>query len=171
MRCKRCQAAFTVVELITVILLLGILSVAAVSRMLGPDEFAPGIIASGTAEQFRLGRAIALSRDDLALSWDLSLVGDGWQLRSSTVADGVLRSEQVERGGTTIAVSNGGSPTFVDGSTPLTVTLDSEGQLASATLGASVLSVAAGIQLTIDGETTRVLCIYPTGFVHDAACE
>lgn len=168
---RRGQTGFTVVELITVILLLGILSVAAVSRMLGPDEFAPGMIASGTAEQFRLGRAMALSRDDLALRWDLSVLGDGWQLRSSTAADGILRSEQIERGGTTIAVSNGGSPTFIDSATPLTITLDSEGQLATATLGASVLSVAAGIQLTIDGETTRELCIYPTGFVHDASCE
>ena len=165
------QRAFTVVELITVILLLGILSVAAVSRMLGPDEFAPSMVAAGTAEQFRLGRAMALSRDDVALRFELSASADDWLLRSSTTADGVLHSEQVPASGTTISLRNGATTGAIDNSNPLTVTMDAEGQLDAATLGATVLNVAAGIELTISGAATRTLCIYPTGFADEAPCE
>ncbi len=165
-----CAAGFTIVELVTVIVLLGILSVAAVSRMVSPSDFAPGMVSSAASEQFRLARALAMSREDTSVSLELRAVGSDWQLRTLTVADGEVRQELVERGTTTVVVDNGAFSGAVNTTATLTLQFDSGGSLVAATLGATVLDPLLAIRFTIAGASQRMLCAYPSGYLLSGDC-
>lgn len=161
---------FTIVELVVVIILLGILSVAAVSRMMSPSDFAPGMVSATTASQFRYARALAFAREDTDVQFVITVVGGDWQITSSTAADGTLRSEEIEQGDTTLQLANGAFSGVVTTTDPLRITFASNGDLASASLGTQSLDPALGLRLQIDGDSSRTLCVYPNGYLLTADC-
>lgn len=164
------QHGFTIVELVVVIILLGILSVAAVSRMISPSDFAPGMVSATTASQFRYARALAFAREDTDVRFMLAVVGSDWQITSSTDADGTVRSEQIEQGDTSVQLVNGAFSGIVSNSDPLRITFASDGGVASATLGAQSLDPDLGLRLQINGASSRSLCVYPNGYLLTADC-
>lgn len=161
---------FTIVELVIVIVLLGILSVAAVSRMMSPSDFTPGMVSATTASQFRYARALAFAREDTSVQFMLTIVGGDWQMTSSTSVDGTLRSEQVEQGDTTVELVNGGISGSVTALEPLLITFASDGGLAAASLGTQSLDPGLGLRLQISGASSRLLCVYPNGYLLTADC-
>ena len=161
---------FTIVELVVVIILLGILSVAAVSRMISPSDFAPGMVSATTASQFRYARALAFAREDTDVRFMLAVVGGDWQITSSTDADGTVRSEQIEQGDTSVQLVNGSFSGVVSNSDPLRITFASDGGVASAMLGAQSLDPDLGLRLQINGASSRLLCVYPNGYLLTADC-
>ncbi|MFK7912981.1 MAG: Tfp pilus assembly protein FimT/FimU [Pseudomonadales bacterium] len=161
---------FTIVELVVVIILLGILSVAAVSRMVSPSDFAPGMVSATTASQFRYARALAFAREDTDVQFMLAIVGSDWQITSSTGADGTLRSEEIEQGDTTVQLVNGAFTGSVSVLDPLRITFASDGGLAAASLGTQSLDPDLGLRLQISGDSSRLLCVYPNGYLFTADC-
>ena len=170
MRPIKGSRGFTIVELVIVVILLGILSVAAVSRMVSPSDFAPGMVSATTASQFRFARALAFAREDTDVQFVIAVVGDDWQITSSTAADGTLREEQIEQGDTTLQLINGAFNGAVSALEPLRITFASNGDLATASLGTQALDPNLGLRLQIDGDSSRLLCVYPNGYLLTADC-
>ena len=78
------------VELIAVVMLLGILSMAAVSRMVRPSAFAPGIVAQAIIAEARIAQQRAASRGDALVTLTVDQLGSDWRLALSTDVDGVI---------------------------------------------------------------------------------
>ena len=161
---------FTIVELITVIILLGILSTVALSRFVSPDAFAPGIVTHALLAEARFAQQLAVSRHDAVVSLNVDQLGSDWRLRTSTDLDGVVRTETVAVKNTSITASSGAASDDIDASTPLVLQFDAAGDLGSITLGVAAGDASLGVSLSVYGDTTRVVCIYPTGYASDAAC-
>lgn len=164
------QQGFTIVELITVVILLGILSAVAFARMGSSSSFAPALLMQQIDEELRLAGKLATARQDSQITFNLSLISGQWQCQTSSDLDGVLRTATLDQSNSSIVASNGATTAAIDASNPLALSLDGLGNLTAVSLGASSGDVALGVHLAISGDSQRDLCIYPTGYVAHAAC-
>ena len=161
---------FTIVELITVVILLGILSITAISRFVQPSAFAPGIITNAFVLQARAAQQLAVSRADAEVSLTLERTADQWRLQISTDVDGVVRSETLAAENTSLIVSSGAASAAVTGTSPLVLRFDSRGDLSAVLIGATAGAATAGVDLQFSGDSSRAVCVYPSGYANDAAC-
>jgi type II secretory pathway pseudopilin PulG len=161
---------FSVVELVVVLLLLGILGATALSRFVEPSAFAPTTVSRATLAQGRFASQSSHARRGETITYSVAKVADDWQL--DVRADGVsVRLASVPAHNTRLFVSNGGGPTELSGATSLTLTFDRRGSVDQGLLGAVALDPQLGIQLDVQGDSDRQLCVYPTGYVSDGVCE
>ncbi len=159
---------FTIVELVVVLLLLGILSATALSRFVEPSAFAPRTITGALLAQTHFAALSAqTSADDVELmvlpsagDWtmDVSIVGVSQRMTEATVAN------------TRMEVTNGALVADVDAANPLAITFSGDGEVVSATLGATTLNPELGVQVRVIGDTTRTLCLHPTGYAGQSGC-
>ena len=159
---------FTIVELVVVIILLGVLSATAISRFVNPTAFAPGSTSTAMSAQAHYATQMAQAgTNPIALA--LSQSGANWVM---DVRDGVVSLRDVRLGvaNTTIELANDGNTFVVDAAASLTAIFANDGELQSASVGAAVLNVDVGMELRIIGDSTHVLCFYPTGYVSAQAC-
>lgn len=161
---------FTIVELVTVVVLLGILSMAAVSRMVKPSAFAPGIVAQAIVSEARIAQQRAASRGDALVTLTVDQLGGDWRLVLSTDVDGVLRTELLEVGNTVVQAQSGGAAATLDPVTALRMEFDAEGNLANVLIGGVPGQPTTGVAVTVNGDSDRDVCIYPTGYAAQAAC-
>ena len=161
---------FTIVELIAVVVLLGILSMTAVSRMVKPSAFAPGIVAQAIVAEARIAQQRAASRGDAVVTLTVDQLGSDWRVVLSTDVDGVLRNQLLEVGNTLIQAQSGGASATLDATTALQMEFDSEGNLASVLIGGVAGQPTTGVAVTVNGDSDRDVCIYPTGYATQAAC-
>ena len=161
---------FTIVELITVVMLLGILSVTAISRIVKPSAFAPGIVTHAVILQARAAQQLAASRADATVTLTIDKAGDQWRLSLATDVDGVLRTELVAAENTTLTASSGGTSALIDASTPLAMSFDQLGDLETVLIGAAAGVAGAGVNLQFNGDSARSACVYPSGYAADAGC-
>lgn len=169
-KARLAESGFTIVELITVIVLLGILSISAMSRFVQPSAFAPGIVTHAVIAQARAAQQLAVSRADARVMLIVDRIGVDWRLRVQTDLEGVVHSELVSAHNTSLQVNSGPASAVIDGSTPLLVEFAHSGDLSSVLLGSSAGSATAGVALSFSGDSDRSACIYPTGYVADASC-
>jgi MSHA pilin protein MshC len=159
---------FTIVELVVVLVLLGILSVTALSRFVEPSAFAPrAIVALVLAQGHYAAQSAQASSDDITLR--ISRVGDNWQ---TDVIDSlaILRMSAIDVANTRIEVANDGDLYDLDPASPLSLIFADDGELQSGTLGAAVLNLAVGTEVRIIGDSTQLACFYPTGYASARAC-
>jgi MSHA pilin protein MshC len=161
---------FTVVELIAVIVLLSILGVVAMGRMVSPNLFAPAIVTQAVVAESRFAQQIATSRHDAAVTLTLDRLGDDWRLRVATDVDGVVRTELVEAEDTTVHAASGAANGSIGAGATLIVSFDRAGDLSAITIGGGAGDPAAGVGLSISGDSTRQVCIYPSGYANADAC-
>jgi len=161
---------FTIVELIVVVILLGILSISAISRFVQPSAFSPGIVAEAAIAEIRFAQQLASSRRDAAVTFTMDRFGDDWRFRVTTDVDGLVRTELVEAENTTVQATSGALTNTVAGGTPLVLQFSHAGDLTAVTIGAAAGSPAMGVGLGIDGDSRRDACIYPSGYASAAAC-
>ena len=161
---------FTIVELITVILLLGILSTVAIARFVKPSAFVPAIVASAVVAQSSFAQQLAAARADATVALLIDRQGGDWRFRVSNSVDGIVRTELVGADNSGLVVTSGAAVGPVDAATPLIVTYRRDGDLASVVLGAVAGDPASGVGLSLTGDTSRELCIYPSGYATDAPC-
>lgn len=164
------QDGFTMVELITVVILLSILGAVAMGRMVSPDLFAPAIVTQALVTESRFARQVAASRHDAAVSLTVDRLGGDWRFQVATDVDGVIRTELVEAEDTTVQAASGAVNDSIGAGTALIVAFDRGGDLAAVTIGAAAGDPAAGVTLTIAGDSTRQACIYPSGYANDDVC-
>ncbi len=172
-RSPRPEEGFTLVELITVILLLGVLSSFAASRMIGSSSFIPSMVVQEGVAFSRLAQQLGQSRQDAQVRMFVEWVGADWRFRVETDVGGgrtTMRSETLSRKNTSIIVSDAVVSLGIDGSNPLQIDYDGLGGLSSAQVGATVLDTSRGIHLSAAGDSLHDLCIEPTGYGFHGPC-
>lgn len=170
--CIACRASrgFTLVELISVMVLLSILGIFAMARMTSPELFSPAVVSGAVAAEVRFARQLAAARRDAVVSVTVDRLGDDWRLRTSSDVDGVLRTELVSADNTVLQAASGATSAALDAATGLTLTFDHAGDLTAVLIGAAPGAPGTGVSVTVAGDTTRQLCVYPSGYTHAGAC-
>ena len=163
---------FTIVELVSVLLLLGILSAVALSRLVGDSAFAPAFAADEIVAFTRLAQQTALARQDAAVRVEVVADGTDWRLRvrvdpGTGAVD--LREQRVARKNTAIVAASGATSLPLSTS-PLVLAFDGLGALASATIGAVTLDPSIGVALTVTGDASYAVCIESTGHAMRGTC-
>lgn len=164
------QEGFTIIELITVVVLLGILSMVAFSRFVRPSAFAPGIVAHGVVAETRLAQQRASSRHDAVVTLTVDRVGTDWRFVHSTDVDGVVRTELVGAANTTLQAQSGVANRAVDAANPLVVQFNADGDITSVAIGADAGDPAQGVSITLAGDSNRQVCVYSTGYAVEEPC-
>ncbi|MCB1686740.1 MAG: hypothetical protein R3E82_18350 [Pseudomonadales bacterium] len=161
---------FTIVELVTVIILLGILSMVAMARFVQPSAFVPGIVGQKLVAESRIAQQLAVSRADARVSLRLDRQGGDWRMQVSTDVDGVLRTELVDADNSRIQATSGGASAFITAATALSVGYSQSGDLSAVLIGTTVGDATLGVDLLVAGDSDRQVCIHPSGYSASAAC-
>lgn len=157
------QQGFTLIELITVIILLGILSAFAVSRFPSSQSYSTNIITNQFIASARLAQQTALSRSSVAIASHTTLNVSGsagnWDI---AVTSGLLSYEsQVDQGNEQVRFGADLSAACTSlSSAPLTITFDGDGNRVP----------AQNLRVCIDSVVDVELCISPSGYVYEASC-
>lgn len=156
------QQGFTLIELITVIILLGILSAFAISRFPDSQSYSITIIknqllaSARLAQQTSLSRASALNNITLTVSeapgtWNIEIKSNGSDIFTTQIDRG---SEQI-RFGSNLAVACSALS-----ATPFTITLDGDGKKIP----------YQNLRICVDSVTDLELCISPSGYAYEGTC-
>jgi len=161
---------FTIIELITVVVLLGILSMVAFSRFVRPSAFVPSIVAHGVVAETRLAQQRAASRRDAVVTLTLDRSGTDWRFQHATDVDGIVRTELIGASNTALEADSGPANGAVDAANPLILQFDSAGDILSVTIGAAAGDPSQGVSISLTGDSDREVCIYPTGYAVEETC-
>ena len=178
-RAGSASTGFTLVELITVITLVGILSMVAVPRMVGHDSFGSEEVARSFIGSARLAQQHALAHTDEAVQLAVARTTDGYDFEITRTAGGtptVLYSLLSEFPEVDLQVAAGAlSSSIVVGQT-LTLAFTSRSDLHSVSLAGPPLSsvvsgsVDGGVAVTINGNTSSLVCVATSGYAHRGTC-
>lgn len=169
---KPTQQGFTLIELITVIVLLGILSAFAVSRFPSSQSYSTTVIKNQLIASARLAQQTAMSRasvDSASSSGQTQLQvsgdSDNWYL--NITSGPVSYSAQVDRGGEQVRYGTNTaascSALTASASTPLVLTFNGDGN--------RVPAIALRICVDRHSSTADIeLCISPSGYAYEGAC-
>ena len=173
------NSGFTLVELITVITLVGILSVVAVPRMVGRDSFGNEEVARSLLGSARLAQQHALSHTDEAVQLAVARTTDGYDFEITRDGGGTpvtVYSLLSAYPKVDLSVAAGSlTSTLVVGQT-LTLAFTSRSDLNSVSLAGSPLSSVAsgsvdgGVGVTINGNSTSLVCVAASGYAHRGTC-
>lgn len=167
---KLTQQGFTLIELITVIILLGILSAFAVSRFSSSQSYSTTVIKNQLIASVRLAQQTAMSRASVSSSGQTQLQvsgdSDNWYL--NITSGPVSYSAQVDRGDEQVRYGTNTSVTCsaltASTSTPLVLTFNGDGNRIPATT----------LRICIDTPSSSIadieLCISPSGYAYEGAC-
>jgi MSHA pilin protein MshC len=160
---------FTIVELVVVLILLGVLSATAMSRFIEPSAFAPRNIAAAIKAQSHYATQHALTGSAI-VNLNIAAQADRWLIEA--VQGGIpVRQAEPAASNTQLQVINDGTTYAITPAANFTVSYTASGDVFGAAVGANALNVQTGIELQVAGDTTQVMCIYPTGYVSARACE
>jgi MSHA pilin protein MshC len=163
---------FTVIELVTVILLLGIVTAVVAPRWFNTAAFDASVLSTEVLSVARLAQRTAVARPGVEIS--LTIVQSGSEWRIDVLADDgstltVLHTVTV--GVTTsIAVTAGIGPTNLTATDSLALSYDALGNTLSVLLGGSPGTVDSGVSFDFAGGNDYRLCISPLGFAHAGIC-
>ena len=164
------QQGFTIVELVVVIILLSILSAVAISRSVSTTAFTPATVAHQMYQEIKLAQAMAMSRQDTQISFQLDLDGDDWRLINSSAIDGILRTTFVPAENTDIRLSSGATVETLQDGGSLLVAFDSLGNVNSLTVEGASVAATTGLLVEVLGDNNRSLCLYNSGYLANGSC-
>lgn len=167
----RREKAFTLVELITVLVLLGVLSAVAVAQGLRPSDFEPRQLMSSAAQQYRFAHALSSGRYGDTIEYSITESGGVWSFVTSSSASGEVRREDYAASSVSLTVQNAGASVDVTPGSGLVIEFATTGDLSAAAIGATNLQPELGIELGVTGDSSHQHCIYPTGYIGSHACE
>ncbi len=162
---------FTIVELIVVVILLAVLGTVAIARMVKPTTFAASVVGNGLREAYSGAVQLAVNRQDTTVTTTLSDADPVWRLDVSTALDGVVRRVELDRDSTTIEAINGAAATTLAAGDTVVLSFASTGALDTLTIAGAPADASLGLQLGVAGDSVFILCVHPTGFTADAACQ
>ncbi len=159
---------FTVVEIVVVLILLGILSATAMSRMISATAFS-GLTLTNTFRSHAQYAAQLAQTGAGVVTLGMSVSGGVRHLHIR--ADGVIaRHTELKLGNLTLAVDNAGTLQTVTNDVALVVQYRNSGEVGGAAVGTAVLDVDQGFEFLAQGERVHSICFYPTGYVSALAC-
>ena len=161
---------FTIVELITVIILLGILSVVAMARFVQPSAFVPSIVSQKLIAESRIAQQVAVSRVDATVSLRIDRQASDWRIQVSTDVDGVIRTELAGADNSRLQATSGGANAFISAATALSIAYSSSGDISAVLIGATPGGASLGVDLLLQGDSDRQICIHPSGYPTNASC-
>jgi MSHA pilin protein MshC len=156
------QQGFTLIELITVIILLGILSAFAVSRFPDSQGYSTTIIKNQLLASARLAQQTSLSRASSSTNVTLTvseILGE-WNL-VITGGSGIDFSSQVDRGSEQVRFgTNLSAACSALAAAPLTITFDGDGKKIP----------YQSLRICVDSVADLELCISPSGYAYEGTC-
>jgi MSHA pilin protein MshC len=163
---------FTVIELVTVIVLLGIVTAVVAPRWFGTAEFDASVCSTEVLSVARLAQRTAVARPEVDVSLTIVQMGGQWRIEvladdAGTIA--VLHAVSVGVA-SSIAVTAGIGPTNLSAANSLALTYDALGNTASVLLAGFPGAVDSGVSFDFAGSTDHRLCISPLGFAHAGSC-
>ncbi len=151
-------------------LLLGILSGVAFSRLGSSNAFEPAMLMQQVDEQLRLAQKLATARQDGQITFYLRQVGDEWETETTSAISGSVFATRTSRNNSNIIAANGVLATPITAANSLALEIDGLGNLNSIQIGADTGDTGLGVELQISGDSTRTLCIYSSGYVSHHVC-
>lgn len=161
----RQQKGFTLIEMVTVLVLLGILSAVAFARLGGVTSYSESLFQQQILSYLRLAQRTAVAHQGsgaqlnitrtTASGWDISL-----QFSAQTLA------YQLEGEHTFTFASGASSGTIATGNT-LSLLYSDDGDLAQI-ISPVVVPINASLSLLVAG--SRPTCVSPTGFAYEGLC-
>jgi|TARA_B110001454_G_scaffold29420_1_gene28762 MSHA pilin protein MshC len=156
------QQGFTLIELITVIILLGILSTFAISRFPQKQGYSTAIIKNQLLASARLAQQTSLSRSSSIdnLIFNVFENSGDWNFVISDGA-GTSYEAKIERGSEQIRFGTNLTAACSSLSTaPFTVIFDGDGNRIP----------SQNLRICIDSATDFELCISPSGYAYEGTC-
>ena len=162
---KLTQQGFTLIELITVIVLLGVLSAFAVSRFTSSQSYSTTVIKNQLIASARLAQQTAMSRSSVSSSGQtqLQITGDSDNWFLNITSGPINYTAQVDRGNEQVRYGTSCSALTASASTPLVLTFNGDGNR----VPASALRICVG---TPSSTADIELCISPSGYAYEGAC-
>ncbi|MBQ0732465.1 MAG: type II secretion system protein [Oleispira antarctica] len=159
---NKSQQGFTLIELITVIILLGILSAFAISRFPSSQSYSTTIIknqfiaSARLAQQTSLARSsttsnVTLSISEVSEEWNLVIAGAGGDSYTAKVDKG---NEQIRFGTNLVSACSALT------ASPLTLVFDGDGNRIP----------RQNLRVCIDSDIDYELCISPSGYAYEGTC-
>jgi MSHA pilin protein MshC len=161
----RQQTGFTLVEMVTVLLLLGILSAAAFSRLGGVSSYSTSLFQQQVLSYLRLAQRTAVAHQGSgaqlniirasASEWSVTLDFSGQSLTYQLEGNNALTFAS---GAVTGSISTGDT---------LSLVYSDNGDLTQL-LSPLAANVGASLSLLVAG--SRSICVSPTGFAYEGSC-
>jgi len=155
------------VELVTVVALISVLSAVAFSRFGDSNAYREQATRDGLLASLRLAQQVALSHQTSTVRWRLQASGDDWE--HTVLIAGTAQDPQVLEGGATIQyeVPHTAAAASLSGANQLLIEYDIRGNMDKAGLNTPA-AVTASVQINVSGSGS--LCISPTGFAYEGVC-
>ncbi len=174
MMCSRHLArGFTLVELTTVLVLVGVLSVVATSRLVPASSFEATDLSRALLAAGHLAQRTALARTDGFTT--LVVEGGAGTIRIEVAfvdgaATSVLSDVVVDADDLGLGVSAGSLAAAVGNGDRLRIEYAGNGDLAAVALDAVPGQVTGGVSITWQGASNYELCVAATGYAHEGSC-
>ncbi len=159
------------VELVTVVALLGVITAVAFSRFSSTNTYREYATRDGLLASLRLAQQVALSHQASTVRWRLQASGGDWE--HTVLIAGNAQDPQILEGGALIGYAIPytagavGLSSDEDDNEQLLVEYDVRGNMTGAGMNA-VNAQNNSVQINISGSGS--LCISPTGFAYEGAC-
>ena len=164
----RNSKGFTLIELISVIIILGILASVAVGLFATKDNFASEVVKNQLISSLRLSQQLALGRQNLSTSVPVTLIvgqssGDWtfdiWDSAAALPGNAAYDTANIEIANTSIRVTTSdfsSACSAISSSTNFSVSFDGDGNLLS----------GGRVRLCVIGDQTSQVCISSLGFAY-----
>lgn len=174
------QKAFTMVELVVTIVLVGIIAAFAMSRLLDGNSFNPAIVRDQIISMARVAQQAALGRPAVSLTITpnpsadtvtLAVADSGGNIggRSATLSlDSASLSGDINK---TASCEADSGDTAITSANPLVLNFGELGDLADSGIGAGVAPITSAIRICINNSSADSVCVSPAGFAYGGNCD
>lgn len=172
------QAAFTLVEIVVVILVLGIISAVAMSRILGGNTFNAIIVRDQIVSLARTAQQNALGRSDVSMTITPGAGGNDVTLVTSdsggTIKTVTLALDTVSLRGDINDTDSCETTTGADAITnaaPMTLAFGELGNLDTSGVTGSTGAITSALRICLNNTASESVCVSPSGFAYAGDCD
>lgn len=172
------QAAFTLVEIVVVILVLGIISAVAMSRILGGNTFNAIIVRDQIVFLARTAQQNALGRSDVSMTITPGAGGNDVTLVTSdsggTIKTVTLALDTVSLRGDindTDSCETTAGADAITNAAPMTVAFGELGNLDTSGVTGSTGAITSALRICLNNTASESVCVSPSGFAYAGDCD
>lgn len=172
------QAAFTLVEIVVVILVLGIISAVAMSRILGGNTFNAIIVRDQIVSLARTAQQNALGRSDVSMTITPGAGGNDVTLVTSdsggTIKTVTLALDTVSLRGDindTDSCETTAGADAITNAAPMTVAFGELGNLDTSGVTGSTGAITSALRICLNNTASESVCVSPSGFAYAGDCD
>lgn len=174
------QAGYTLVELVAAIVLIGIASAFAMSRILEGNAFTPSIVQQQIISLARISQQSSLGRSNVTLTITPSVSGDEVTIDAEESSGTVtIQSVTLSMDSVTLSgdINKTASCAADDGDTPITngapMLLDfgELGDLEDSGIGVLAEPITSAVRICINNTARDSVCVSPSGFAYAGDCD